>query len=98
MNPRPFKVQGEAILRLRQKRTVIRQLTKQITAMSNLRGSLACLPVPDKGATHTVDETIKFLEKKRDFRCCFRRHKTTPRREQSGFSKLREKIKRFIKF
>ncbi|WP_416992299.1 IS110 family transposase, partial [Alistipes putredinis] len=30
MNPRPFKVQGEAILRLRQKRTVIRQLTKQI--------------------------------------------------------------------
>ena len=54
------------ILRLRQKRTVIRQLTKQITAMSNLRGSLACLPVPDKGATHTVDETIKFLEKKRD--------------------------------
>ena len=63
MNPRPFKVQGEAILRLRQKRTVIRQLTKQITAMSNLRGSLACLPVPDKGATHTVDETIKFLEK-----------------------------------
>ena len=44
MNPQPFKVQGEAILRLRQKRTVIRQLTKQITAMSNLRGSLACLP------------------------------------------------------
>ena len=66
MNPQPFKVQGEAILRLRQKRTVIRQLTKQITAMSNLRGSLACLPVPDKGATHTVDETIKFLEKRRD--------------------------------
>ena len=66
MNPRPFKVQGEAILRLRQKRTVIRQLTKQITAMSNLRGSLVCLPVPDKGATHTVDETIKFLEKRRD--------------------------------
>ena len=23
-------------------------------------------PVPDKGATHTVDETIKFLEKRRD--------------------------------
>ena len=66
MNPQPFKVQGEAILRLRQKRTVIRQLTKQITAMSNLRGSLACLPVPDKGAAHTVNETIKFLEKKRD--------------------------------
>ncbi len=43
MNPQPFKIQGEAILRLRQKRTVIRQLTKQITAMSNLRGSLACL-------------------------------------------------------
>lgn len=66
MNPLPFKVQGEAILRLRQKRTVIRQLTKQITAMSNLRGSLACLPFPDKGATHTVDETVKFLEKRRD--------------------------------
>ena len=66
MNPLPFKIQGEAILRLRQKRTVIRQLTKQITAMSNLRGSLACLPVPDKGATHTVDETTKFLEKRRD--------------------------------
>lgn len=66
MNPQPFKVQGKAILRLRQKRTVIRQLTKQITAMSNLRGSLACLPVPDKRAIHTVDETIKFLEKRRD--------------------------------
>lgn len=66
MNPQPFKIQGEAIQRLRQKRTVIRQLTKQITAMSNLRGSLACMPVPDKGATHTVDETIEFLEKRRD--------------------------------
>lgn len=66
MNPQPFKMQGEAILRLRQKRTVIRQLTKQVTAMSNLRGSLACLPVPDKGAIHAADETIKFLEKKRD--------------------------------
>ena len=65
MNPQPFKMQGEAILRLRQKRTVIRQLTKQVTAMSN-RGSLACLPVPDKGAIHAADETIKFLEKKRD--------------------------------
>ena len=64
MNPQPFKMQGDAILRLRQKRTVIRQLTKQITAMSNLRGSLVCLPVPDKGAIHTVDQTIKFLEKR----------------------------------
>ncbi|MCQ4762365.1 IS110 family transposase, partial [Alistipes onderdonkii] len=64
--PQHFKIQGEDILRLRQKITVIRQLTKQITAMSNLRGSLACLPVPDKGATHTVDETIEFLEKRRD--------------------------------
>ena len=66
MTPQPFKVQGEAVLRLRQKRTVIRQLSKQITALSNLGGSLDCLPVPDKGASHTVEETIKFLEKRRD--------------------------------
>lgn len=66
MNPQPFKVQGEAILRLRQQRTVVRQIAKQITAMSNLRGSLECLPVPYQGAMHTVDETLEFLEKRRN--------------------------------
>ncbi len=66
MNPRPFKVQGETLLRLRQKRTVIRQLSKQITALSNLKGSLDCLPVPDKGALHAVNESILLLGKRRD--------------------------------
>ena len=66
MNPRPFRMQGDTILKLRQKRTVIRQLHKQINALSNLRGSLECLPIPDKSAIKTVDDIVKFLNRRLD--------------------------------
>ncbi len=64
MNPAPFRIQSEAILRLKQKRTVMRQLHKQRTALSNLKGSIECLPVPDKGAIHAVDETLACIDKR----------------------------------
>lgn len=66
MNPAPFKMHCDAVMRLKQKRTVIRQLQKQRTALSNLRGSIECLPVPDKGALHAVDETLICLDKRLD--------------------------------
>lgn len=64
MTPAPFKVQSEAILRLKQKRTVMRQLQKQRTALSNLKGSIECLPVLDKGAIHAVSETLVCIDKR----------------------------------
>ena len=64
MTPSPFKMQSDAILRLKQKRTVMRQLHKQRTALSNLKGSIECLPVPDKGAIHAVSETLVCIDKR----------------------------------
>lgn len=64
MTPAPFKVQSEAILRLKQKRTVMRQLQKQRTALSNLKGSIECLPILDKGAIHAISETLVCIDKR----------------------------------
>jgi len=64
MTPAPFKMQSDAILRLKQKRTVLRQLHKQRTALSNLEGSIECTPVPDKGAILAVKETLVCIDKR----------------------------------
>lgn len=63
MNPAPYKLRSDAILSLQQKRTVIRQLKKQLIATKNLKGSLEVLPFVDSKCTKSVDKTISFLEK-----------------------------------
>lgn len=47
MNPAPYKLRSDAILTLKQKRTVIRQLRKQLIATKNLKGSMEVLPFFD---------------------------------------------------
>ena len=63
MNPAPYKIPSESIMLLKQKRTVLRQLKKQLTAMSNLQHSLSVLPKQDPTAKVATEQTIKFLRK-----------------------------------
>lgn len=63
MEPAPFKIPSESIILLRQKRTVLRQLKKQLTAMINLQHSLSVLPKQDPTAKVATEQTIKFLRK-----------------------------------
>ena len=63
MNPAPYKIPSEGIILLKQKRTVLRQLKKQLTAMSNLQHSLSVLPKQDPTAKVATEQTIKFLRK-----------------------------------
>jgi len=61
MNPPVYKMPSEAILLLKQKKTVIRQLKKQLTATKNLLGSLEVLPVKDRNCMQALNKTIAFL-------------------------------------
>ena len=47
MQPAPYRLRSDAILTLKQKRTVIRQLKKQLIATRNLKGSMEALPFFD---------------------------------------------------
>lgn len=62
-NPEPYKLPPEEIMLLKQKKTVIRQLQKQLTATKNLKSSLEPLPVKDKKCLNSLKQTITFLEK-----------------------------------
>ena len=44
MQPTPYKLRSDSILVLKQKRTVLRQLKKQLVATRNLKGSMEVLP------------------------------------------------------
>ena len=44
MQPAPYKLRSVSILILKQKRTVLRQLKKQLVATRNLKGSMEVLP------------------------------------------------------
>ena len=63
MNPPLYKMPSQAIILLKQKqkKTVIRQLCKQLVASKNLRGSLVVLPYRDKACLRAMDKTIDFL-------------------------------------
>ena len=61
MNPPVYKMPSQAIILLRQKKTVIRQLRKQLVASKNLRESLVVLPYRDKACVRALDKTIDFL-------------------------------------
>ena len=63
MNPAPYKIPSESIILLKQKRTVLRQLKKQLTMMINLQHSLSVLPKQDPTAKAATEQTIKFLRK-----------------------------------
>ena len=63
MNPAPYRLRSDAILTLKQKRTVIRQLKKQLIATRNLKGSMEVLPFFDAKCKKSIEKTIAFLEK-----------------------------------
>ena len=63
MQPAPYKLRSDAILTLKQKRTVIRQLRKQLIATRNLKGSMEALPFFDAQCRKSIEKTIAFLEK-----------------------------------
>ncbi len=58
-----LKFPSEQIMILKQKKTVLRQLQKQLTATKNLLSSLEPLPVKDKKCVNSLKQTITFLEK-----------------------------------
>ena len=61
--PEPYKFPSEQIMLLKQKKTVIRQLQKQLTTTKNLYTSLEPLPVKDKKCIQSLKQTMAFLEK-----------------------------------
>ena len=63
MQPSPYKLHSKSILILKQKRTVLRQLKKQLVATRNLKGSMEVLPLFDAKCKQTIEKTITFLEK-----------------------------------
>ena len=63
IEPSPYKIPSETIILLKQKRTVLRQLKKQLTMMKNLQHSLSILPKQDSTAKVATEQTIKFLNK-----------------------------------
>ncbi len=63
MKPAPYKLPSESLMLLKQKKTVIRQLQKQLTATKNLQSSLELLPVKDRKCISSLKQTMTFLEK-----------------------------------
>lgn len=63
MQPSPYRMRSDSILILKQKRTVLRQLKKQLVATSNLKGSMEVLPIYDSKCKKTIEKTIAFLGK-----------------------------------
>lgn len=61
--PAPYKLPPEELMILKQKKTVLRQLQKQLTATRNLLSSLEPLPVKDKKCINSLRQTVTFLEK-----------------------------------
>ena len=58
-----YKLPSATILTLKQKRTVISQLKKQLNATHNLLESITVLPYADKTCLNSLKKTISFLEK-----------------------------------
>ena len=63
MNPAPFKLRSDSLMVLKQKRTVLRQLKKQLNANTNLQESMEALPFIDSVCKKILDKTVKFLRK-----------------------------------
>lgn len=63
MTPPPYKLPSEAIIKLKQKRTVVRHLKKQRTAINNIMEAMNALPVIDKSAKKAMEKTLDVLDK-----------------------------------
>ena len=79
MQPKPYVIRSDAILTLKQKRTVIRQIKKQLIALKNLEGSMEVPPFFDSMCRKSIEQTVAFLEKQirnleKDL-CCQRNNK-----------------------
>ena len=61
--PPVYKMPTETILLLKQKRTVLRQLKKQHTMLTNMQASLEVLPVQNQPSRQAVKKVIISLEK-----------------------------------
>lgn len=66
MTPEVYKMPSKMILLLKQKRVVIRQLKKQVSALKNIKESFSVLPLHDKVSNKTVDKSISFLQSQID--------------------------------
>ncbi len=61
MNPPVYKMPSETVMLLKQKKTIIRQLKKQLTASKNLKKLPRCASLQDKNGMKALDKTISFL-------------------------------------
>jgi len=61
MTPATFKMPSDAIIMMKQRGVVLRQLKKQLTSLTNLRGSFDVLPQTDKNSLSVLNKTIKFV-------------------------------------
>lgn len=64
MHPAPYKLRSGSILILKQKRTVLRQLKKQLVATRNLKGSMEVLPFFDPQCKKTIEKQSFSLRSK----------------------------------
>ena len=63
MAPAPYMLPSETIMALKQKRTVLNQLKKQLGANRNLMESLSVLPKVDNSCKNSLKKIISTLEK-----------------------------------
>lgn len=63
INPEPYQMRSEDIMKLKQKRSVIRQIKKQLVANKNFKESMKALPFVDTACSRSIDDMIKNLEK-----------------------------------
>jgi transposase len=64
MQPAPYKLRSDAILVLKQKRTVLRQLKKQLVATRNLKGSMEFFLLLTLNARKPSKRRLHFLKSK----------------------------------
>lgn len=63
MRPGAYTMPSEAIILLKQKKVVLRQLKKQLTSLKNLKESFDFLPLLDQKSVQMLSKTTKFIEK-----------------------------------
>ena len=63
MRPKPYVLPSDALLILKQKRAVIRQLKKQLIATKNMKGSMEVLPYFDTKCRLSLERAIMHFEK-----------------------------------
>ena len=64
MQPDPYKLRSDSILVLKQKRTVLRQLKKQLVATRNLKGSMEFFLLLTLNARKPSKRRLHFLKSK----------------------------------